>query len=499
MDPLTEIDTLNPNKRKLIEVVTHDDEVLHQTLLKVASKDLYKFNKHILSAEKGDDKFVPLGEVHKKMCHFVQDDRHKKKLLLIPRNHLKTKLITVGYPLFRIAEDPKIRILIYSATWQMAVDIVSQIQYHLKGNERFIELFGDLATNPKEWSQDRVRLNISDKREPTVTAAGIDNNLVGGHYDLIIFDDVVMRDNIGTADQISKVNKRYNDSLDLLEPDGQVVVIGTRWHDSDLYGWILDPQNHVDKTYDIMIERAFEGSLQTDEGFTLLWPGKFTRQELLARANSEGWSHFSSQYLNDPVPEENAYFKKNYFNYYESPDLQGKILTRFLAVDPAISQEKTSDYTGMVVVGVDQFNYLYVLDILRERLLPHQIINYIFMLALKHQVGEVALEAIAYQKTLAYSLREEMRRRNKYLKVTEITSHQKSKEDRIKGLQPLYENGRVLHNRLHPNNFFLEDELLRFPRGSHDDVIDAFSFLLDIIYPARAFHPQRNSGRKYLY
>src|SRR3990167_9187838 len=97
-DPL--IDTTNPNKRKLIEAVTTDEEMLKQALLKVAAKDLFKFNKHILMAEKGDDKFVPLVDVHRKMCHFVQDDRKKKKLLLIPRNHLKTKLITVGYAMF---------------------------------------------------------------------------------------------------------------------------------------------------------------------------------------------------------------------------------------------------------------------------------------------------------------------------------------------------------------------------------------------------------------
>src|SRR3990167_46115 len=210
-----------------------------------ASKDLFVFNKYVLEAEKGDSSFVKLGEFHKDLCHFVTDRHDRKKLILIPRSHLKSKLITIGYSLFRIIQDPKIRILIYSATWQMAVDLHLSIQKVLQSNEMIHTLYGNLFEGAKEQSQDRTRLKENDKREPTVTAAGIDNNLVGGHYDIIIMDDVVNRDNINTREQIEKVVKRYKDSLDLLEPKGQLIIIGTRWHDSDLYGWILDSSNNI--------------------------------------------------------------------------------------------------------------------------------------------------------------------------------------------------------------------------------------------------------------
>ena len=486
---------LNPNKKKLLETVTLDYETVNAALSQYASKDLFKFNKFILDAEIGNTGFVPLAEFQKEMCHFVQDERRKKKLILIPRNHLKTKLISVGYSLFRIAEDAKVRILIYSATWQMAVDIVSQIQRQLAKNEKFINLFGTLSEGAKEWSQDRIRLSINDRREPTVTAAGIDNNLVGGHYDLIIFDDVVNRDNIGTADQIQKVIRRYNDSLDLLEPGGQIIVVGTRWHDSDLYGWILSPDNLVLPTYDVMVKQAYEGDLQTGDNFETIWPGKFERRDLLERLNSEGWAHFSAQYLNNPVPEQDAIFKRSWFQYYE--DLEGKLLNKFMAVDPAISEAKYADYTAMVVVGVDQYNLIYILDVVRARLLPNDIIKEIFRLVNRWQLSSVAIEIVAFQKTLAYSMREEMKRRNKLFHIEEVKPYDRSKDERIKGLQPLYENGKIYHNKLLPNNYFLEDELTRYPRGTHDDCIDALSYLKDIIFPAK----QKVSpfGRRYLY
>ena len=123
----------------------------------------------------------------------------------------------------------------------MASSLNMSIQKILQGNEMLIDVFGDLSKGAPVWSQAQTTISQNDKREPTITAAGIDNNLVGGHYDLIIMDDVVNRDNVATQDQIMKVIQRYRDSLDLLEPGGQLIVIGTRWDDGDMYGWIQDP------------------------------------------------------------------------------------------------------------------------------------------------------------------------------------------------------------------------------------------------------------------
>src|SRR3990167_6772640 len=301
--------------------------------------DLYLFNTGVLEVEEGDKDFVTLAPFHKELCNFITDKKDKKKLVLIPRGHLKSKLITVGYTIQQIIKNPKIRILIYSATWSTAADLVAAIQKQLQGCEMITNIWGDFSVGAREWSQDKIRLAQNDKRESTVTAAGIDNNLVGGHYDIIIMDDVVNRDNIGTAEQIRKVIQKYRDSLDLLEPNGQLIVIGTRWHYGDLYGWILD-NSEIKSSYEILVKEAFSGNIQTGEGFEALWPGKFTLKELRTRLAEEGWSHFSAQYLNNPVPEENATFKRTWFQYYEPEDLKGKLLTKFIAVDPAISEAK---------------------------------------------------------------------------------------------------------------------------------------------------------------
>ena len=488
----------NIHLKKMKKELQKKRELYYAMVKDRAFKSLYHFNKFVLQAEKGDNSFVKLAPFHKELCNFVTDRHDRKKLILIPRSHLKSKLITIGYSVFKIVQNPKIRILIYSATWQMAVDLHLSIQKLLRSNEIIKILWGDLSQGATEWSQDRTRLTMNDKRDPTVTAAGIDNNLVGGHYDLIIMDDVVNRDNIGTADQIEKVKKRYKDSLDLLEPHGQIIVIGTRWHDADLYGWILDPDNDIKASFDILIKRAYEGDILAEYGFEPLWPGKFSQKELQKRLREEGWAHFSAQYLNDPVPEEEATFKKAYFRYYDSSDLSGRLINKFLLIDPAVSLKKSADYSAFVVLGHDEHGYIFILDIIRQRLAPSDIINVIFILRDRWQLIDVGIEEVAFQKALAYSLREDTRFKMRPFHITELKPNERSKDQRIKGLQPLYEEGKIYHNKLLPTNIYLEDELTRFPSGQHDDIIDALSYCTDIIYPARQ-KVQRQMEHRWLY
>jgi predicted phage terminase large subunit-like protein len=497
---------VNPALKEMREKIIEHERLFMIMLKEKATKSLFLFNKYILKAEEGDEQFVKLGAFHKTVCNFLQDRPDKRKLVLIPRSHLKTKMLSVGYPTMKIANNPKIRVLIYSATWQMAVDIHKNIQKNLQSSERLIQLYGDYFSGAKEWAQDRTRLAQNDKREPTITAAGIDNNLVGGHYDLIIMDDVVNRDNVGTMDQINKVITRYKDSLDLLEPKGELIVIGTRWHDSDLYGWIMDPGNQAMDNYLTLesvghpeIMRAFEGSLLTDEGFKPLWEGKFTRKDFLAKLKEEGWGHFSAQYLNDPVPEEDAIFKRPWFKYYTYDDIKGKLLNKFLLIDPALSLNKDADYTAMIVVGIDEYNNIFILDITRQRMSPNDIIEEIFRLNDKWSLVDTAIEQVAFQKVLGYYLREDPRFKMRPFHITELKPNERSKDQRIKGLQPLYENGKIFHSKELPNTMYLEDELVRFPRSKNDDIIDALAYAPDIVFPSKQRTSVRRGSRRYLY
>ncbi len=497
------------NVNELRETILKQKEAADRLLRDKALQNLFIFNKYILKAEEGDNK-VPLAPFHRQLCNFVQDSTDKKKLILVPRLHLKSTLVTVGYSVFNILKNPNIRILILSATYENAADFVGAIKDHLSRNETLIGLYGNVAKNPIEWSNNRITLRtnrtaVGDK-EPTVLGAGIETNVVSKHFDMVILDDVVVRENTETIEQIDKVVRRYRDTINLMDTKSQLIVIGTRWVDNDLYSWLLDPENEQRPQYLVYLRKALEWdgdlneALRNGTGFIKsLWEAKFTRGVLLQKYITSGPYEFSTQYLNDPVPDSEATFNKGWFKPYEEADIRGDFINNYLTIDPAISTKAEADYTAMVVTGVDRWGNIYIRDIVREHFTPNEIINTIFKLSDLWHPKQIGLEEVAWQKTLSYSMREEMRRRGRSLPIIPVKPGARSKDERIRGLQPLYANGKIFHNRSLPNTRYLEDELMRFPRAKHDDIIDALSYTLDFFTKPRSRSYDRLNRGGFMY
>lgn len=488
----------NKYKKELIEQYNKQYAFYMQTIKDNALDNLWVWNRFVLKIEENGQDLAPF---HEELCYFVEDNKKKKKLILLPRGHLKSTLVTIGYATQQIVKNPNIRILILSATWQMAVDFLTEIKRNLTTNEVLLELWGDLVGDKQaiEWAQDRITLprSATNIKGPTVWAAGIESNLVGSHPDMIIFDDVVSRDNVQSQELIEKIILRYKDALDLLEPGGQFLVIGTRWKDGDFYDWIMDRDHGIIQSYDVMIKRAYTGELETGNNFKALWPEKFSLKELQTRQKEKGWYEFSSQYLNLPVSDEAADFKREWFKYYDVEEYRAVKMQSVMSLDPAISLKKDADYSAIGVFAIDQFTNIFVKDLARGHWKPSQIIDVIFYLYELYHPGIIVIETTAYQKALAYALNDEMRKRNRYLPIYEKNYQEKSKVGRIRALQPLYMNKKVYHRKELKLMPYFEEELTRFPRGKNDDMIDCFSIALDYLIP-----PQKKQTRyhhHYLY
>jgi predicted phage terminase large subunit-like protein len=333
------------------------------------------------------------------------------------------------------------------------------------------------------------------KKEATVTTYGVGGNLVSQHYDVIIMDDVVNRDLVGTPEQIQKTILFYKDALDLLEPSGTLIIIGTRWSDADLYGWILDKSNpeRAYEDFSTFIRQAYTGNLETETDLKLLFPEKFTRDILVDLKKNKGPLEFANQYMNDPMPSEEAKFKPQWFKQVLEDELKWRQMTYYTTVDPAIGQNKNSDRTAIVTVGVDEFNNWFLVNVIWEKLLPSDTINYIFANWERFQPRQIGVEMVAFQKSLQYALHDEMRRRNIYLPIVELKAS-RSKEERIEGLIPRYANGSIYHLTQCPFREELEEELMRFPRGKHDDCADALAYMNQIAHQSRGNKPRFNRG-----
>jgi len=419
--------------------------------------DLYKFNKEVLGYHEMAE------SPHRLMCQSVQEEglRH---LDLWPRGHFKSTMITVGGVIREICLNPNIRILIANATLQNAKSFLREIKTHFERNEKLRELIGDQVNREDKWTETEIIVKGRTKnlKEPTVQVAGVGQSLVSQHYDLIIGDDLVNAESVNTPEQIEKTKLWFKSAMSLLEPTGKIMLIGTRWHFDDLYGWII--KEHPE--YHPQIHSVFK------EDGTPIFPERFTPEIIDDIKKTQGSYLFSCQYLNSPVDDENAKFKKSQIVYKEI--LPDKSFFTTMTVDRAYSLNKTADFTGISVRKKDSENFRYVPYARRARYSEGELINKIFELKEHYKVDKIGIEQNAFQYTLKPTLDEEMRRRNVFFEVVEI-KNKASKIARIEGLVPYFESGSVYFVGDKKDFVDMEDELLRFPMAGHDDLADSLA------------------------
>lgn len=416
-------------------------------------------------------------QVHNELDLFMRSARNRIHIEL-PRGHLKSHIITKGWSIQQILRNPNIRILIVNATEENAVKFTRSIERYIGKGSLLEKLYGRFESTV--WNQNEFiisqRTEILDA--PTLMAAGLQKTLTSQHYDVIIADDLVEPDNSRTKEQREKVHDFYLSLFDLLEPNGKLVVIGTRYHQDDLYARILE-ENSTHTNWSIFVRSCYnpDGSI--------LFPEKFSQSQL-DDIKKKSFYHFSTQYLNDPIDPENADFKASQVKYYDPTTPHPGSL--YLTIDPAIALSRDADFTAMVVAGMFANRRIRVVDCLHKRLIPSELVDCVFDLVKKWRLHRVGIETFAFQKTLKYELQRKQRETGTFFSIDELGKRHSgrgeqvlSKEARIRRLQPYFEQGLV---EIRSDMGELRDELLAFPRGKHDDLIDALSYQLDYLVPS---------------
>ena len=166
----------------------------------------------------------------------------RRKLLCLPRGSFKSTIAVISYSIFNILRSPNIRILIDSELYTNSSNFLRGIKHHLE-SDLFKSLFGDLRSN-SAWNDSEIIISTRTvhRKEATITCSGIGAGKTGQHYDLIIGDDYNSIKNSYTPENRLKVIDHYRLNQSILEPEGEYVIIGTRYAEDDLIGWILKNQ-----------------------------------------------------------------------------------------------------------------------------------------------------------------------------------------------------------------------------------------------------------------
>lgn len=212
-------------------------DLLRQTEANIYRRSLYKTTRDLLGY-----KDVNL-RTHGNVIQCLERES-KRKLVVMPRGSLKSTICTIAYPIWCLLKNPNERIIIDSEVYTNSKNFLREITAHMF-NPNITELFGEFY-NKKNWTEGEITIKqrTVPKKEASITCSGIGAGKTSQHYSIAILDDMNSPKNSSTIEGRRKVIDHYRMYMSLLEPDGTLIVVGTRYSDDDLIGHIL--KNELD-------------------------------------------------------------------------------------------------------------------------------------------------------------------------------------------------------------------------------------------------------------
>lgn len=432
----------------------------------------------------------------------------------MPREHGKSEAGSVVIPVWLAMRDPDIRILLMSETETQAKGKLRECRDRIeKLGPRFSRRI--VENNKTELTLDRS----AEWDVPTIKAAGYNSGITGGHFDLIVFDDLISWETQRTEARRDKSWQKFQDYLNLgSEGETTYLVLGTRKHPDDLYSnliagpaWdtvvrsaIADWSVVENGEYDVITNRnnrytASEISQINTREETIvevdphrhvpvLWPERWSLSNLIMDLVSgfgeeQGTLIWQREMQNRADALQGQILTEEMLSWVDKLPKKEYEYTWLAGLDPAIEDnpEKAAandtDYWGLAVGAYDRARgELFVTDIRRRRGMS---------LAKGLQWADSALDGKSVKRCLVEDVQAQrwfvQEGRDEGLPV-ERTASTGRKEDRIISMSPLFENGKVKLVAEYPSRSqkwtsFLS-EWAGFPNAEHDDRLDAIELML---------------------
>lgn len=181
--------------------------------------------------------------------HFAEG-KAQRLIVNTPPGHAKSTTITVNYVVWRLVQNPDIKVIIVSKAQRLAEQFLLQIKERLTSPE--YDALQMAFAPPGGWREGSVSWKANqfyiggrsaEAKDPTVQAVGIRGQVYGSRADLIIVDDAVDNTNVGEFDK--QIDWLLGIVASRLAPrSGRLLVIGTRIAARDMYSELLEPTRY---------------------------------------------------------------------------------------------------------------------------------------------------------------------------------------------------------------------------------------------------------------
>ena len=462
------------------------------------------------------DKPAPTPEFHRELWGYCCSE---KSLVAVaaPRGHAKSTAVSLSYVLAAALFRNRTFILLISDTEGQAKEFLADIKKELQSNENLIGLFG-VKKLTKDTETDII-VEMEDGYKFRIIAKGSEQKVRGLKWnhlrpDLIVCDDIENDEIVMNQDRREKFrNWMLKALLPCRATHGIVRIVGTILHlDSFLaricpedggkhtmrQGLKLVSTNPRDMFHSVVYAAHLGGSPADIKSLNdVLWPYRLQPQAEEAKKSvlefTQAWffdkyntavalgapEGYAQEYLNRPLDDSFTLFRRSDFQAITEADKQAiangsKPLLKFCGVDLAISEKERADWSVFHIVGIDAAGYLYHLNTIRERMDAAQIVETLIRLQLHHNLEWIAIEQDKIGKAIGPFLRESALRLGQFPTIVPIVPSA-DKQTRMRSIQARMRMQTVRFDKSTDYYPILEQEFLQFPRGRHDDQVDAYS------------------------
>jgi len=439
---------------------------------------------------------VPTPPFHREIMDNLLDHTNRKLNIIAPRGHAKSSLVAALYVLYHLffEKGPHFVVLV-SKTEGHANRLLQTIKNALDfslGLRSVVGYWGEHTA--RKWSNNEVILKNND----ILITRGTGQQVIGlKHNDqrptLVILDDPEDLTNTKTEESM-EYNLRW--LLSSLVPTvdalrGRVIVIGTPQHQLCIVETLREMSGWKTLKYSAIQE---DGTALWPE----LWPLHRLTEERESLDSIGRISVFYREYMCEIVGDDEQLFRQEHIQYWDGTLNIGrtdeehyisfkkigdqtfdtplkKAVFVFMGIDPASSTKQAADYSAIVPVAVDSEGNRYILPYFRDRVTPLGLAEKIIEFYEKYKPVKVRIESVGYQEMLREYLRAEAERRNMYIPGLEVKENPRTKKSaRLESLQPYFYQKKVFLPSRGANS--LMEELLVYPRGKHDDLLDAMYY-----------------------
>ena len=299
--------------------------------------------------------------------------RHNKLCIEAARDHGKSFYFSNAYAAWQLYRYSKPKKMIYSKrpsksnsnrgylfsfSLQQSVDLMEILKGTIEGNDILRErLFPD-SRNSGAWAS----TNIVCKNGARLTCKGFGSSVRGAHPYWIVVDDG-LKDNViySQLQRQKSIDYFHSVIMNMLVPGGQIIVVGTPFHASDLYGDLKSKSKAATGSDNGWFVIEYPAIFPDGR---ILWPARWGFNDLMEKKATQGNIIFSRENLCRPITNESSIFPlkilersllrmENYTLVRNRDDFPMKFNKVVVGCDFAISGNVGADYAVFTVWGVD--------------------------------------------------------------------------------------------------------------------------------------------------